>query len=544
MPFGHIIPKARPSLPAVRSTAGSREHPAYWLATYEVAKPRLGVVRMGSLLRAAKQQLSADGWQQVLHELSHRIYGAGNAERPRQLSESQAQDMTRIADRYLRALNLYTLKPDPYLRVMVQRRPPGTRTVVKQSSLSNGRIWCPLCCSYYLRKHTTKEHVPPHCLGGIRRIRVCHHCNELTGIYDNYTVQTIRAASGPANCAISISLRPLTTNDIVSVSDTGHQLTVDIDPEPKWQATTTSKRTVDKLLDHNKRLLLLTPGSGQALGLPVPNGSPFIVRIDSLDYVTSYVKAAYLLVVLLLGRLGPSYARWCDAIRSLLAGSSRYSGEPKTAGSDAGRYVPVIENPWPDKTNKIGFSLSHRLWLVIVRNRLVVLPSYDPFHSCQEALFLLMQYFPLNRIPYRDHLAALSKPEHTIWFDYPRSYNNKNVQYVGAPAAKGYPFGRRGDLIGSIVRVPRPRSTRGSFHRSGAEYGYYAVIHQRGRSLAVAEVKKDTWKDFCFDWARAPIGHRDFDRPYPTELGQWYPDSVVQNRLFPVRQHYQYCMIL
>ena len=541
MVFRRTSSEARPHAPVARSAPTSRKNPGYWLDIYEKTKPRLGVVRMGNLISAAKHHLDNKGFQQFRKQLFNRIYGASNSTRSLQLWDSRVQNIILTADRYCRALAIYTFKPSPYLRVMAHRRPPGARGPTARRSKRIAKAWCPLCCNYYSPQQMNKEHVPPHSLGGIRRLKICRSCNALTGIYDNYTVQSLRASSSPLDSDVRVSIRPLHAKDDVTASESGHLLTVAIASEPAWQTITASKKTVDTLQDDSNTLRLLASGAGQELGLPVPAGSPFLVRIDTLDYVTSYVKAAYLLVVLLLGRLGPSYARWSDAVRCLLAGTGRYRGEPTTAGGDVGRYVPVVKNPWPDKANRIGFSLRHRLWFVIVRNRLVVLPSYDPKHSCQEALFLRKLFLPLDEhtIPAGEQLMPRN-PNHVRWFAYPRSYGSPDVKYIRAPRDQ---LSTARDLVGSVIRAPATRSRHKDTKRTDSQYTHYVVIHQRGSSLAVAEVEKDTWQDFCFEWSTKSLGESAFDRPYPTNLQQRYPDSVAQNRPFPVRQHYRYCVV-
>ena len=503
------------------------------------------LVRTGVLLRTAQENLSEDGWRRFCHEIYPRVYGTRNHERRQPLWESRFRELILIADRYCRTLDLYTLRRSPYLRMMSVRRSPGTRGRKARRIAPAARVWCPLCCQLYPSSRTNKEHVPPKSLGGIRRVRVCKECNELTGIYDNYTAQSIHGGSVTTEALERVSCRPVTAKDEVVRSDTNHKFTLAIDPHPAWQLVQISKKYADTLREDNATLSLLTPGFGQSIGLPVPPGAPFIVRLDELDYVTSYAKAAYLLVVLLLGRLGASYARWCDAIRSLLTGTGRYSGEPRTAGGDVARYVPILDNMWPDKREKVGFSLRHRLWLVIVRDQLVVLPSYDPNYSCQQAMFLRMQYLPLNEsASSMARQLATVNPHHILWFDYPKTYGTASVKYIGVPAAKGYPFGAKDDLVGSIVRAPdSPQRDVASQYLSN-RYTHYAVLHQHGRSLAVTEVGKKIWQDFCHDRATRHSDQQKFDRPYPYEPGRWYPESIVRNRPFSLRQHYAYRLVL
>ena len=543
-----LASNARPATPPEGPASDRRKRTAYWLArlaTY-TGKHGPGVVRMGNLLCAARQHLNDDGWKQFQAGLFQGLYRTSISERQWPLWESRVRKMALTAERYGYALTLHTLRQSSYLRVMARRRAPGQRAATARVPTQPGKVWCLLCCNYYPRSQTNGEHVPPRCLGGIRRARTCRRCNALTGIYDNYTAQSARASSIPAEIEVRIALRPLTAKDGVRTSDAGLKIIVDIDPEPEWQVVPVPKKNVDTLQDDRNTLSLLRPGAGQKLGLPVPPGSPFLVRICTPDYVTSYVKAAYCLVVLLLGRLGPSYARWCGAIRDLLSGTGQYEGEPRTAGGDVGRYVPVVDNPWPDKAEKVGFSLRHRLWLVIVKDKLVVLPSYDPGRSCLAALFLRSQFLPLsdNTWPASQQLAPRD-PEHIRWFGYPRGYGSNDVNYIGIPSGKEYPFTGADDIVGSVIRAPaahQERTTANAPCRK-SRYAHYVVLHQVGRSLAVAEVKAETWRDFCFDWATRGFDQRDFDRPYPSVPSQELPNGVAQNKPFGMRQHYPYKMV-
>ena len=546
MTASHLVRRARSDAPADGPAKDRRKSAAYWLATYDTRKHGLGVVRLGHLLRAARRHLNDENWQKFQQGLFQRLSRTSSSEWQRELWEPRIREMTLTAERYCYALKLHTLRRSPYLRLMRQRRAPGKRAATARTSTLPGKVWCPLCCNYYPRSQTNVEHAPPLCLGGIRRLRLCRRCNSLTGIYDNYTAQSTRAASVSAESEVRIALRPLAAKDGVRTSDAGLEIIVEIDPEPEWQVVTIAKKNVDILRDDRNSLRLLQPGAGRTLGLPVPPGSPFLVRIDALDYVTSYVKAAYCLVVLLLGRLGLHYARWCGALRDLLSGTGQYRGEPRTAGGDVGRYVPVVDNPWPDKAEKVGFSLRHRLWLVIVKDKLVVLPSYDPGRSCHAALFLRSQFLPLNghTWPASQQLAPRD-PEHIRWFGYPRGYGSSDVNYIGVPSGREYPFTGADDLIGSVIRAPiaNQKRTKAATRCHKSRYTHYVVLHQIGRSLAVAEVRTETWRDFCFDWATRGIDQREFDRPYPSAPSRESPDSVVQNKPLGMRQHYPYKMV-